>query len=72
MRFRPEKKKKNYTFHSYGTHLSFNPERIIEDDRFINEANEFERVRMIDFYKKEVEIANCPHVYILDDRGSEI
>jgi len=63
---------KKYTFHSYGTHFSFDPCRIISDDRIINEAKMFESVQMLDFYKQEVKMANSPHVYILDYMGNEI
>jgi len=61
-----------YTFHSYGTHVSFDPSRIISDDRIVNEANMFESIQMLDFYKHEVRMANVPHVYILDNMGNKI
>lgn len=58
-----------YTFHSYGTSYSFDPYTIIEDDRLLNEAGYFERVRQLDLYKDEVKMANLPHVYIRDETG---
>lgn len=66
------RKTKNYTFHSYGTHFSFNPSRFIQDDRFVNESGEFETMKMLQFYKNEVKMAKCPHVYILTDKGEEL
>ena len=75
IRQRPQRQQ-NYvffTFHSYGASLRFNPERIIEDDRVINEANWFERMTMLDMYKDEVRMANgAPHVYILDNKGEVV
>lgn len=64
-----------YTFHSYGTHVSFNPFTIIYDDRIVNEANYFESMPQLDFYKHEVRAAkNCgqKHVYITDNFGNEL
>lgn len=61
-----------YTFHSYGVHHSFYPNRIINDDRIVNEANMFESMTMLDFYKAEVRNANLPHVYILDNKGNNV
>lgn len=61
-----------YTFHSYGSVFSFDPARIIEDDRRPNEAGWFDKVRMLDFYKDEVRMANKPHVFILDNNGEEV
>ncbi len=58
-----------YTFHSYGTSYSFDPFKIIEDDRLLNEAGYFERVRQLDLYKDEVRMANLSHVYIRDETG---
>ena len=73
VRVRPNRSKsKEYTFHSYGTYHTFNPHRIIEDDRIINEANEFERLSMLDFYKNEVRDWNASHVYILNERGETV
>lgn len=70
-RKRPENRLK-YTFHSYGTHASFDPFRVINDDRIVNEANMFESMSMLDFYKAEVKMANLPHVYILDHMGNQL
>lgn len=64
--------RKKFTFHSYGAVHPFDPFKIIEDDRRINEAKWFDRVRQLDFYKDEVRMANCAHVYILDDKGEEV
>lgn len=61
-----------YTFHSYGSVFFFDPFRIIEDDRKVNEAGWFDKVRMLDFYKDEVRMAKLPHVYILDEKGQEV
>ncbi len=62
-----------FTFHSYGTHFSFDPYQIVEDDRLVNEANWFDRVKMLDLYKAEVRAANgASHVFILDDQGNKI
>lgn len=61
-----------YTFHSYGSVFKFDPFRIIEDDRRPNEAGWFDRLRMLDFYKDEVRMANAKHVYILDETGQEV
>lgn len=75
IRQRPQRHFNNvfYTFHSYGTFIRFNPERIIEDDRVINEANWFERMTMLDMYKDEVRMANgTKHVYILDNKGATV
>lgn len=72
VRKRPQSRVKSYTFHSYGTHFSFDPFRIVTDDRIVNEANMFESVTMLDLYKTEVRMANSPHVYILDYMGNEI
>lgn len=71
IRNRPQNRIK-YTFHSYGVHHSFDPNRIINDDRIVNEANMFESMTMLDFYKAEVRNANLPHVYILDNKGNNI
>lgn len=61
-----------YTFHSYGTVFPFDPFRIVEDDRRPNEAGWFDKVRMLDFYKDEVRMANKRHVYILNEQGQEV
>ena len=64
-----------YTFHSYGTQFPFNPFKTIYDDRIVNEANYFESMSQLDFYKHEVRSAkNCgqKHVYILDNLGNEL
>lgn len=71
-RFRSRPGQRNsvrYTFHSYGTHFSFDPHRLIEDDRVPNEANWFDKTKMLDFYIREVRGANLPHVYIRDNTG---
>lgn len=70
-RKRPENKL-TYTFHSYGAVHPFDPNRIIEDDRVVNEANKFEAMTMLEFYKSEVRMANAPHVYILDNMGNQL
>lgn len=61
-----------YTFHSYGTQYSFDPYKIISDDRIVNEANYFEKMTQLDFYKNEVRMSNEPHVYILSNTGTEV
>lgn len=66
------KNRAKFTFHSYGTHVSFDPFRIINDDRIVNEANMFESTTMLNFYKTEVKTANLPHVYILDNKGNTV
>lgn len=63
---------KYFTFHSYGTQYRFNPNRIITDDRIVNEANYFESMSQLEFYKNEVRAATQKHVYILDDTGTEV
>jgi len=63
---------KRFTFHSYGSVYSFAPFRIVEDDRRINEAGWFDRVRQLDLYRDEVRMANAKHVFILDDQGYEV
>jgi hypothetical protein len=74
IRQRPQRNRDNvfYTFHSYGTYHRFNPNRLIEDDRVINEANWFERMTMLEMYKDEVRMANASHVYILDNKGEVV
>jgi len=69
---RNNRKKMKYTFHSYGTYHSFSPYDFIEDDRVVDESGSFERVNMLEFYKREVKAANLPHVYILDNKGNEL
>lgn len=74
-KFRARPNRRNsakFTFHSYGTHFAFDPYRIVEDDRLVNEMNWFERVRMIDLYKDEVRAAKSKHVFILDSNGDEV
>lgn len=61
-----------YTFHSYGTHLSFDPHKVVADDRIVNEANYFENMSQLELYKSEVKMANAAHVYILDNKGQEV
>jgi hypothetical protein len=64
-----------FTFHSYGTHFSFDPHRVIADDRIVNEANYFENLPQLEFYKNEVRAARHlgqKHVYILDSKGQEV
>lgn len=61
-----------FTFHSYGTHYSFDPEKIITDDRIVNEANYFESMTQLEFYKNELRATNAKHVYILDNKGNEV
>ena len=66
---------KRYTFHSYGSVYTFNPFKIITDDRIVNEANYFESMPALDFYKNEVRMARKAgqhHVYILDEKGEEV
>lgn len=70
-RKRPENRL-SYTFHSYGSVHSFDPHRIIEDDRIVNEAGWFESMTMLELYKAEVKMANSPHVYILDNMGNPL
>lgn len=64
--------RRTFMFCSYGSVFPFDPFRIIEDDRRVNEMNWFDKVRQIDFYKDEVRMANRPDVYILDDSGNEV
>lgn len=71
-RSRPTGGGRKFTFHSYGSVYPFSPFRIIEDDRLINEAGWFDRVRQLDFYRDEVRMANAKHVFILDDTGREV
>lgn len=66
------KKKEFFTFHSYGTHIKFEPFKPITDDRIVNEAGYFETMPQLDFYKAEVLATDAPHVYILDSDGNEI
>ncbi len=61
-----------YTFHSYGSVFSFDPYRIIEDDRRTNEAGWFDKIRQLDMYKDEVRMANVAHVYIMDEKGNQV
>lgn len=61
-----------YTFHSYGTHFSFNPYWIVEDDRSPNETGWFDKTTLLNMYRKEVRMANAPHVYILDEKGQVV
>lgn len=63
---------KMFTFHSFGTHYSFDPEKVITDDRIVNEANYFESMTQLEFYKNEVRATDAKHVYILDNRGQEV
>jgi hypothetical protein len=65
-------KKKAFTFHSYGTHYSFNPFDWITDDRIVNEVGQFESMTQLDFYKNEVLMADCDHVFILDNNGQKM
>jgi len=76
-KFRVRRNNQNvrYTFHSYGSHISFNPYRYIEDDRTVDESRWFERVNMLEFYKREVRAASVDdarHVYILDNEGKVV
>lgn len=64
--------RKKFTFHSYGTHISFEPFDLITDDRIVNEANMFETMTRLDMYRQEVKMANCSHVYILDNKGNVV
>lgn len=61
-----------FTFHSYGTHIEFDPFDIITDDRILNEANMFESMTRLDLYRAEVRMANNKHVYILDNTGKTV
>jgi hypothetical protein len=71
--FRKDNRKNvKYTFHSYGTHIEFNPYDIITDDRILNEANMFESMTRLDLYRAEVKMANAKHVYILDNKGKTV
>jgi len=64
--------KKRFTFHSYGTHITFTPFDFITDDRIVNEVGQYESMSQLDFYRDEVRMANCPHIYILDNTGQEL
>lgn len=66
------KRRLSFTFHSYGTHIAFDPFDIITDDRIINEANMFESMTRLDLYRAEVRMANNKHVYILDNTGKTV
>lgn len=70
-RKRPEKRL-TYTFHSYGAVYPFDPHRIVEDDRIVNEAGWFESMTMLDLHKAEVKMADAPHVFILDNMGNQL
>ena len=64
--------KEFFTFHSYGTHIKFEPFKLITDDRIVNEAGYFETMPQLDFYKAEVLATDSSHVYILDPEGNEL
>ena len=64
--------KKLFTFHSYGTHISFAPFDFTTDDRILNEVGEYESMTKLDFYRNEVRMSNESHVYILDHTGLEL
>ena len=69
---KPHRSRLRFTFHSYGTSLSFDPFDIIEDDRVVNEANFFESMTRLELYKNEVRAAKANHVYILDNTGKVV